>query len=384
MRRMTQQAQARAGSRKVLCLTLSMGGGTKFFLEDYLQREYANAAEIWLLRPLPAHAYVTKSLMLYDARQPEHCVELPLDFGRLRRGLDELGVTEIFVNHLFGFPQEAVADFLLQSGRPYTLFLHDYYLLCPHFNLSCQARDCARAAATPHCQQAFAEAGLADWSLARYRQVMHRILQGAAQVLAPTSYAAGIVRAVYPDIDITVRPHQLTIPLAHTFQPAFAQAEPLTIAMLGVMWEPKGESWFRYLRDVVAAEKLPVRLVAIGENRKREPGICYTGRYRREKVSQVLAQAQTAVVLCPSTFPETYCYTASEAMLSGYPVLSMNLGAQAVRILQHDAGWVLPQDTRAQGEAALRAWVEHLITHEGRQEILIKAAHTQRFVNGME
>ena len=28
MRRMTQQAQARAGSRKVLCLTLSMGGGT--------------------------------------------------------------------------------------------------------------------------------------------------------------------------------------------------------------------------------------------------------------------------------------------------------------------------------------------------------------------
>ena len=381
---MTQQTPGGASSRKVLCMTLSMGGGTKFFLEDYLQETCASAASVWLLRPLPEQSYTAQALLLYDVQQPERCLQLPLDFTRLQAGLDELGITEIFVNHLLGFPQEAVAEFLLQSGRPYTLFLHDYYLLCPQFNLTCQARDCARAAATPHCQQVFGEAGLADWSLARYRQVMHRILQGAAQVLAPTSYAAGIVRSVYPDIAITVRPHRLTIPLAHTFQPAFAQAEPLTIAMLGAIWAPKGEAWFNYLRDVVVAEKLPVRLVAIGEHRRQEPGICYLGRYQREAVSQVLAQAQTAVVLCPSTFPETYCYTASEAMLSGYPVLSMNLGAQAVRILQHDAGWVLPQDTRAQGEAALRAWVEHLITHEGRQEILIKAAHTQRFVNGME
>lgn len=192
------------------------------------------------------------------------------------------------------------------------------------------------------------------------------------------------MQAVYPDVAITVRPHRIPFSVPHTFQPAFAGERPLTLAMVGAIWERKGEAWLLYLRDVAAREHLPVRFVAVGDVMKQHPGIDYTGRYQRENLARVLAEQHVAVVLCPSAVPETYCYTASEALLAGYPVMTMNLGAQAVRVQRTGAGWVLPQDTRAEAEAALAAWLRGLVTPEGRRDIQLRAAKTANFINGRE
>ena len=71
-------------------------------------------------------------------------------------------------------------------------------------------------------------------------------------------------------------------------------------------------------------------------------------------------------------------------MLAGYPVLTMNLGSQAVRVQQTGAGWVLPQDTREAVEAALAAWLRGLVTPKGRRDIIRRAEKTVHFVNGRE
>ena len=119
----------------------------------------------------------------------------------------------------------------------------------------------------------------------------------------------------------------------------------------------------------------------VGEQAK---ALVWAGKYDRDNVSALLAGLETAVVLVPSRFPETYCYTASEALLSGYPVLSFDMGAQSVRIAKHDCGWVLPADSQSGGVDELCAWADYIATRKGREEILRKAAHTSRFSNGME
>ena len=80
-----------------------------------------------------------------------------------------------------------------------------------------------------------------------------------------------------------------------------------------------------------------------------------------------------------SICPETYCYTASEAILLGYPVLAFSIGAHSERVEKYDCGWVLPLD---QAKPSLEAFMNKIITEDGRMDILVKASHTKRFVNG--
>ena len=371
--------------RRVLCLTLSLGGGAHVFLGDYVKEELAEDAVVWVLQPYPPAVFPPTAFCVYAHGRKDAHMEIPFCKDSIVQAARQLGATEIFINHLLGFALDDVAAALSELALPYTFFLHDYFAMCPNFSLiRCQARMCGAADEVSFCRAAFESIGMKDWTLARYRETMHGILAGAERVLAPTHYAAGIVQAVYPDIAIGVRPHRIPFPIARTFQPAFADERPLTLAMVGAIWEPKGEAWLLYLRDVAAREHLPVRFVAVGDVMKQHPGIDYTGRYQRENLAHILAEQRAAVVLCPSTVPETYCYTASEALLAGYPVLTMNLGAQAARVQRTGAGWVLPQDTRAEGEAALAAWLRRLVTPMGRREIVMKARQAKHFVNGEE
>ena len=48
-----------------------------------------------------------------------------------------------------------------------------------------------------------------------------------------------------------------------------------------------------------------------------------------------------SIVLIPSICFETYSYTTSEAIYSGYPVISFNIGAPAERIKRYGCGWVI-------------------------------------------
>ena len=371
--------------RRVLCLTLSLGGGANAFLGDYVKEELADAEAVWVLQPYPPAVFPPTTFCLYAHGHEKKHREIPYDKNSIVETARQLGATEIFINHLLGFALDDVTAALQELALPYTCFLHDFLAVCANFSLDCQARMCGAAEETRRCRASFALIGMETWTLARYRESMHGILMGAERVLAPTHYAAGIVQAVYPDVAITVRPHRIPFSVPHTFQPAFAGERPLTLAMVGAIWERKGEGWLLYLRDVAAREHLPVQFVAVGDAvKERRPGIRYTGHYEREDFARILAEQRAAVVLCPSAFPETYCYTASEALLAGYPVLTMNLGAQAVRVQRTGAGWVLPQDTRAEAEAALAAWLRRLVTPAGRREIVQRAANTTNFVNGME
>lgn len=67
-----------------------------------------------------------------------------------------------------------------------------------------------------------------------------------------------------------------------------------------------------------------------------------TSWYRREDLRNLLDLYQIDMVCIPSLCPETFCYTLSEAVFNGRPVLTTDLGALGERVRKMDCGWTVP------------------------------------------
>lgn len=71
------------------------------------------------------------------------------------------------------------------------------------------------------------------------------------------------------------------------------------------------------------------------------------GWYPREAVTDLLRQNRIDLVCILPIWPETFCYTVSEAELAGVPVLATDMGALGERIPADQTGWLIPADATA-------------------------------------
>ena len=263
--------------------------------------------------------------------------------------------------------------------------IHDYYCVCAgkHFQY-CESRFCELSKVHPVCRDYLKHFQLWDW-----RRCWSTLLRAAKKIIAPSSYTAQIIKNIYPNLNIEVRPHKISLPIERTFKPEFAAREKLRITFLGETCEHKGEWYLLKLNEIVRREKLPIEFVVLGEYKDdiragTREGIILAGKYNAPDVSKKLAEYETAIVATLSKVPETYCYTASEAILSGYPVMTFNIGAQFLRVAKNNCGWILPIGTPSRGFEELKNFLRVITSAEGRKDILLKAANTANFKNGDE
>ena len=94
------------------------------------------------------------------------------------------------------------------------------------------------------------------------------------------------------------------------------------------------------IRAEIRAGGAAVELTVIGYTRNdaaaRAAGIVVTGPYRNDRAGAEIEAADPDLILIPSIWPETYCYTLSHALASGRPVAGFDIGAVGTRL--RDAG----------------------------------------------
>lgn len=66
-----------------------------------------------------------------------------------------------------------------------------------------------------------------------------------------------------------------------------------------------------------------------------------TGWYKREDVGTILKQNLIDLVCILPIWPETFCYTISEAELAGIPILATDMGALGERLRRDETGWLI-------------------------------------------
>jgi glycosyltransferase involved in cell wall biosynthesis len=268
------------------------------------------------------------------------------------------------LEHLLWWPLAAV-ERLREAGLPYTCSVHDFYGLCPKWNLLGPAKRMCRlnAEAPESCdaclEDLFRRLGrlppllTQDFlrsHLSTHRKLFGAVLAGAQCTVFPSESARRQVETFYADLSLKTRviPHGLR----HEPTAAKRDAKPsrrLRVALIGnVAEEIKG-------RDLIAeiirrSANLPVEWHFFGNaefgglgtsSAEAKTTMVFHGSYQRHDIIGLLTASGADVALFTSLCPETFSFTLSEAWCAGIPAIAPRLGALGERVEQTGFGWLV-------------------------------------------
>ncbi|MEE4379517.1 MAG: glycosyltransferase [Candidatus Competibacteraceae bacterium] len=315
---------------RLLFISHHMGGGTEKHIQD-LTRLLQAQFEILILRP-----HENDRITLEWSRHTEEFelfFTMPADCDELTRLLQLLAITRVHFHHLIGH-HPLIAQLPAKLGIPYDFSLHDYYAICPQFNLTMpDGRYCGEPDING-CNACLQQRP-APWQLdiVAWRSLFQQLLQGAQRVFGPSLDVINRVQRYVPDADFIHLPHP--------------ELKVTKVLVLGRIDPHKGgyqleacardagnrglPLWFRVL-GMAAYERLPRGMM--GGAASQLP-LSYSGPYEEQNLTSLIAWEQPNVIYFPAQWPETYSYTLSVAMNSGCPILAPRLGAFEERLVDY-------------------------------------------------
>jgi GT2 family glycosyltransferase/glycosyltransferase involved in cell wall biosynthesis len=339
----------------ILHLLHDHGGGTEYHVRaligasSHAFRHYLLIAvgENWRLEE-----YASGELVAYDFRRaPDEAWHDYLGgiVARFRIGLVHL--------HNISGCREGLLAALLDLGVPYGYTVHDLNFACPTITfLDAEGSYCGAITETDRCrlclsgQREFAHVDIEAWRAA------HRaLLERAAFVIAPSGWAAAMLRRYFPSHSAAVIPHGSAsgAPREDAIYTRVALPDDgvPTVAVLGAIGADKGARRLERLVELTRRAGLKLRWVLIGyldrgrEQRQSEDAVfTQHGPFDSREIGALLDHYRARLVAFPSAGPETFSFTLSEAWAAGRPVVVPPIGALAERVAATGGGWVLAED----------------------------------------
>ena len=343
MRRLIDLARlSRSPRRRALFITHSWGGGTEKHVQE-LAKLLESDFEILILRPTnPTEATLEWS------REGEEFItyfSLPYSYAELVDLIRKLQISRLHYHHVLGLNQQ-VLQLPKDLGLPYDFTLHDYYPICPQYNLADKdGKYCGEPDATG-CAACLAERpALWGMDILSWRALFKNLLTDAERVIVPSQDALARVQKYIPDAHYLFLPH-----------PEFAHAAPqvcrppfgnvLKILVLGKLSLMKGLKLLETCALDAKLRDLPLYFRVIGfpeEEVVHEPAapLSFYGSYDDARLPSLIALERADLIFFPALWPETYSYTLSYAMRSGLPIAAPRLGAFTERLADYQLAWLL-------------------------------------------
>lgn len=262
----------------------------------------------------------------------------------------------VHIHHVCGLTLElyyAAND----CGIPIVTTLHDFYYLCPSIkmmdyeNQLCIDQDGQERC--KNCLKKMKNIMPSSNYIEVWRQEHVKALKMSQSIVVPSESTKQIIGRYFADVadKITVITHGL-MPLKK-IETAGAERKSKTfnVAFLGGVGSPakgseticqmirhsgKDINWFVFgimgHCDLMMLER---------------DNYFKIGAYSREELPALLNQYEIDLVGILPIWPETYCYTLSESVLCGVPVIASDIGALSERIHAEKCGWIVPQTATA-------------------------------------
>ena len=371
------KAVASKNIRGVMFMNHSMGGGAKVY-QDRRIAELKNTWRVYEMSPLADCR--TLSVVSRNEEDAEYIANFDLktmDAEQFSALLEALKINWIFVNHVANYPLPDILHWIIAANIPYTFFGHDFFAICPRYHLlNSDIKYCGAETNPEKCTKCLNSGVLnvkSNIGISEWRKNFQEFLNGAKEVVVPSDNTKKIFNKYYPS-SITVKEHEVDKYIEYSFQADFAKNDILNVAVVGAIGDEKGSKIVYKLAEELEKISLKIKLIVIGTTNLHNEFYCspsgkfeITGKYLNKDISNILARRKVSVVLIPSIVPETYSYTTTEAMHSGYPVMVFPLGAPADRVRKTDGGWILNNIS----EKAVREKIIELFNN--RDEIIRKA-----------
>ena len=325
-----------SGRPCLLFVTHQLGGGTEKHVRD-LADLLESKFEILILRP-DGKDKVT----LEWARRGEEFklyFLIPTTFQDLFELLKQINVIRVHFHHLIG--HHSLMALLPQKLQvPYDYTLHDYFPICPQFNLTLpDGRYCGEPDEVG-CNACLKERP-SQWQLdiTAWRNYFGNLLLGAERVIGPTQDAIKRVKKYVPEAKFLYLPH-----------PELAVTK---ILVLGMMSPAKGALQLESCARDAKKRKLPLFFKVIGfpyydklpmgvvGGSESDLPIAFSGPYTDSDLSELIISEQADIIYFPAQWPETYSYTLSAALNSGLPIVAPKLGAFNERLNGYSSAYLI-------------------------------------------
>ncbi len=364
------QAVRKAVELKILCskypakliIDHDLGGGANIFTimikdeEDVIFRFTFQPHNSTYRLEIDGTKIEKLTLEVAEIREIEELIEL-------------LGIREIWINELVSYPK--VINFIeflkeMKTSHPalhYVFPLHDYYSICPMYNLiDYDIKFCGIPADLSYCdrclqinpllkkQVSYILQDYPEINISVWRQAFGEFLLLCDEIIAFSNDSKNLLLKAYPNLGskIKLKPH-----VVNWLRPVEVRGEKngLSLAVIGGMNVIKGAHLVMALATFIEYHRLNVKLYLFGEvdstlglGLDLISSIQLLGRYERNSLPELLEKNAIEAVWIPSICPETFSFTTEEALQMGLPVAVFRLGAPAERVQRYDRGIILEEE----------------------------------------
>jgi glycosyltransferase involved in cell wall biosynthesis len=241
-------------------------------------------------------------------------------------------------------------DLFRRLDIPYEIVVHDYSWLCPRINLVGVHRRYCGEPDLSDCEACVADAGTKNDEDTSPRALVERSaveMATASAVVVSSADVAGRIRRHFPSVrpKIVKWENEGELPPPN---PSPVAADGIRrICVLGAIGIEKGyDMLLACARDAVKRQ-LKLRFHLVGHSCDDDRllatgGVQITGEYEEHEVASLIREQQAQLAWLPSLWPETWCYTLTQAWQAGLNVLAFDIGTQAERIRGNRRGWLVP------------------------------------------
>jgi len=345
----------RGKKKLVLLIDHNLGGGAIQF-SDKIYEELGNDANILQIKYdyhkktilLNYHGYVNKKLRLRNAN-PEILLSKIISFFK---------VDHILVNQVITWKALELLSIIRQSNVSYSVYMHDYFPICPSWNLLNYEGNFCGIPEISKCQECLDKntSEYADYkyfypnekfNMFTWRKEFFEFLSNADDIICFSESSKKLLLKAYDKLtNVKVSEHFVTINNKDNISKKILHNKKiLTVAIPGAISYLKGEKIIQNLVKHPKFNDLPVKIVILGYTREKlsdkKNKLIVHGKYETNELPSLLNKYDVDLIFIPSVCPETFSFTTSEALLLGYPVLCFDLGAPAERVKKFKAGIVI-------------------------------------------
>ena len=347
----------------ILAICHELGGGAQKFL--------LGKKKEWLEADL---VFVSVTYRIaegtYMIQVGNHRSELEFDlqcWSKISELIEIFSIKKILVNELVTYlylvdKLHEILEWKKKYHCEIIYYFHDYYALCPRFNLMNEEGRYCNMPDLSYCESCakpvlmgIGETGI---SVTRWREEWKNFLKQAAQVIVFSENTKEIIGRVWGELsdNILVQPHKVGY-LRKVEIVDFKEDEILRIGVLGAINQHKGSEIIKEMCRLIEREEFPVKMILVGTGQELQETevLSITGPYIREQLPGIIETQKINLIFIPSVWPETFSYTAQEAIEMGMPVAVFDLGAPAERVKKYSKGLIIE---KIDAEYALRKILE--------------------------
>jgi len=264
------------------------------------------------------------------------------EYGQMLKILiQKLYIDIIHIHHLRGHALD-IYKIIKETNVSSIMTIHDYFIICAQINLLYKSDKYCTTTRSVDCKSCIKSTNNYELNITERNMVVNNLLKDLDKIIIPNESIKEEIEKTYDTFNPVVIEHGINIEKINKTKKETQKV--FNVAFVGVLELLKGSDYAKKLIEITDDKNIKFHFfgtTSIKQLRISKENYIYHGEYIREELSALLNNNGIDLVCLLTKCPETFCYTLSEVICAGIPILGIDLGAIGNRIKKLVCGWTV-------------------------------------------